>query len=394
MAANMKAVKLRIKSVQSTMQITKAMELVASSKLRRAKDRSDQCRPYFRELHRTLVDIAEGNTDFSSVYAKSSADSREKGSISASAGKSGRYCYVVIAGDRGLAGGYNSNIFKRLEAAVAENAAGGAGNNSGEAAGSNAGASASSNPAGSNARASAGSNPDGTAVQENAGGTAAGGSDYVVLPIGKKAVEYFHRRGIEILTEDFATVADISVADCFEIARLLCREYREGRFGHIELCYTEFVSMLSQRPEVYPMLPLTDLENCGLVNADSAGAADRNSVNSQPGSGASGDAAGSALSGDGVPAGSPKKPIRNLILYEPDSSEVFDAIVPEYLGGLIYGGVCDALASELAARRNAMEAATSNAEEMIEKLNLSYNRARQASITTELTEIVAGAEGV
>ena len=85
---------------------------------------------------------------------------------------------------------------------------------------------------------------------------------------------------------------------------------------------------------------------------------------------------------------------RNLILYEPDSSTVFDAIVPEYLAGLIYGGVCESVVSELAARRNAMEAATNNAEEMIEKLNLYYNRARQASITQEITEIVAGAEGI
>ena len=89
-----------------------------------------------------------------------------------------------------------------------------------------------------------------------------------------------------------------------------------------------------------------------------------------------------------------KKKKSNLILYEPNSEEVFDAIVPEYLAGLIYGAVCDALASELAARRNAMESATNNAEEMIEKLNLYYNRARQASITQEITEIVGGAEGL
>ena len=93
-------------------------------------------------------------------------------------------------------------------------------------------------------------------------------------------------------------------------------------------------------------------------------------------------------------AGDGQQVTRNLILYEPDSETVFDAIVPEYLAGVIYGGVCDSLASELAARRTAMEAATSNAEEMIEKLNLYYNRARQASITQEITEIVAGAEGV
>lgn len=102
MAANMKSVKLRIKSVQSTMQITKAMELVASSKLRKAKERAETCRPYFRELHQTLQDIAQDNTDFSSIYAKEAENEK--------------YCYVVIAGDRGLAGGYNANLFKCLEA--------------------------------------------------------------------------------------------------------------------------------------------------------------------------------------------------------------------------------------------------------------------------------------
>ncbi len=288
MAANMKSVKLRIKSVQNTMQITKAMELVASSKLRKAKERAETCRPYFKELHHTLRDIAEGNTDFTSVYAKKAT--------------SDRYCYVVVAGDRGLAGGYNSNLFKKLEAASQ-------------------------------------------------------GKDFVVLPIGKKAVEYFHRKGVECITESFAEVADISVADCFEIANILCREFREGRFGHIELCYTSFVSMLTQRPDVLCMLPFTDVAE--------------------------------AFQSD-----EPKGASRDLILYEPNAQEVFDAIVPEYVAGLVYGGVCEGVASELAARRTAMDAATKNAGEMIEQLNLYYNRARQASITQEITEIVAGAEGV
>ena len=285
MAGNMKAVKLRIKSVQSTMQITKAMELVASSKLRKAKERAETCRPYFTELHQTLKDIARENTDFSSVYAKESANQKT--------------CYVVIAGDRGLAGGYNTNLFKCLE-------------------------------------------------------TAAKGKDYMVLPVGKKAVEYFRQRGIECLTEQFAEAGDISVADCFEMANLLCAEFRKGTFGHIELCYTVFTSMLSQQPEVFSMLPLSD------IREESGG----------------------------------KVETRNLILYEPDGETVFDAIVPEYLAGLVYGGICESTASELAARRMAMDAATSNAEEMIEQLNLYYNRARQASITQENTEIVAGAEGL
>ena len=284
MAANMKAVKLRIKSVQSTMQITKAMELVASSKLRKAKERAEVCRPYFETMHQTLVDIAQGNTDFSSVYARESGNEK--------------CCYVLIAGDRGLAGGYNTNLFKCLEAASLN-------------------------------------------------------QDFLVLPIGKKAVEYSKRNGFACVTESFGEIADVSVADCFEMANLLCGEFKKGEFGHIDLCYTKFVSMLSQQPSAIPVLPLKDLT-------------DKQDT----------------------------KSIRNLILYEPDASEVFDAIVPENLAGLIYGAVCESVASELAARRTAMEAATNNAEEMIEKLNLHYNRARQASITQEITEIVGGAEGV
>ena len=285
MAANMKAVKLRIKSVQNTMQITKAMELVASSKLRKAKERSEICRPYFRELYDTLCDIASGNTDFSSIYAKESSNSK--------------VCYVVLAGDRGLAGGYNGNLFKCLEADLK-------------------------------------------------------GRNYAVVPIGKKSVDYFRRRNAEIITDEFGEIAPIDIGDCFTIAKLICDQYKNGAFGSIRLVYTEFVSMLSQQAHAVSVLPLKDL-----VKPDTDRAA-----------------------------------IRNLILYEPNSADVFDTIVPEYLAGVIYGAVCDSLASEQAARRTAMESATSNAEEMIGTLNLHYNRARQASITQEITEIVGGAEGL
>ena len=284
MAANMKAVKLRIKSVENTMQITKAMELVASSKLRRAKERSDNCRPYFEELYDTLKTIATGNTDFSSIYAKASEGTK--------------VCYVVIAGDRGLAGGYNNNLFKCFEAE-------------------------------------------------------AKGKEYTVLPIGKKAVEYFKRKKADILSEEFAEIAPMTVGDCFEVARLICEEFKTGEYSTVGLVYTEFVSMLSQEPHFVPVLPLSELTD----EEDT-------------------------------------EPVRNLILYEPESTEVFDAIVPEYMAGVVFGAVCDSVASEQAARRTAMESATSNAEEMIGTLNLQYNRARQASITQEITEIVGGAEGI
>ena len=286
MAGNMKAVKLRIKSVQSTMQITKAMELVASSKLRRAKERSEKCRPYFDELYSTLVNIANSNTDFSSIYAKDNVNEK--------------VCYIVIAGDRGLAGGYNSNLFKCFEAD-------------------------------------------------------AQGKEYSVLPIGKKAVEYFKHRKAEILTEAFGEIAPIAVADSFAISNLVCEEYKKGSFGCVSLVYTEFINILSQVPHAVATLPLADIRH------------DKTEE---------------------------EKTVKNIILYEPDSTEVFNTIVPEYLAGVIYGAICDSVASEQAARRTAMDAATSNAEEMIEQLNLHYNRARQASITQEITEIVGGAEGL
>ncbi|WP_044915194.1 ATP synthase F1 subunit gamma [Butyrivibrio sp. WCE2006] len=283
MAANMKAVKLRIKSVQSTMQITKAMQLVAASKLRKAKEKADNSKPYLGTLLATLQDIARENHDFQSPYTK--------------AGKNDKWLYVVIAGDRGLAGGYNSNLFKFMESETK-------------------------------------------------------GRDIEVFPIGKKSVEYFKHRNVPIFTEEFAEVAKVTISECFSVAKILCEAYKEGQFGHIFLCYTDFVSMMSQVPTASPILPLSDLA----IEDEEA------------------------------------KKSKSLILYEPDSETVFNTVVPEYLAGVLYTSINISVASELAARRTAMEAATDNAEEMIETLSLYYNRARQASITQEITEIVAGAE--
>ncbi len=282
-AGSMKDIKPRIKSVQSTMQITKAMELVASSKLRRAKLRVEQSRPYFTVLNEALVDIASSNTEFMSPYTKKREIRRS--------------CYIVIAGDRGLAGGYNSNVFKLVDAAIE-------------------------------------------------------GKDAVILPMGKKSVEHYQRMGRALVTESFAVAADISVSDCFEAARMVAEKYVAGEFDEIYVAYTNFVSMLSQTPAALRVLPF----NC------------------HP-----------AEKGE-------KTGPRDMILYEPNSEEVFDAIIPEYIAGVIYGAMCESVASELGARRTAMDAATKNAGDMIENLNLYYNRARQAAITQEITEIVAGAE--
>ena len=285
MAGSMKAVKLRIKSVQSTMQITKAMQLVAASKLRKAKERADASKPYLETMLGTLTDIANSNTDFQSPFTKATENDK--------------WLYVVIAGDRGLAGGYNSNLFKFMEAETK------------------------------------------------------GRDNVTVLPIGKKSVEYFKHRNVPLFTEEYAEVAKVTISDCFQVAKLVCDAYRSGEFGHIFLCYTNFVSMLSQVPTASSLLPLSDLRT---EEKESDGKA------------------------------------KDLILYEPDSETVFNAIVPEYLAGILYSSINISYASELAARRTAMEAATDNAEEMIDTLSLYYNRARQASITQEITEIVAGAE--
>ena len=291
-AANMKSVKLRIKSIQNTMQITKAMELVASSKLRRAKERAEASAPYFSALRQTLINIAGENTDYTSVYARKN--------------QSERHCYILIAGDRGMAGGYNANLFRTFEAESK-------------------------------------------------------GKDFVVLPLGKKAEDYVAQKKLSRLEGEKLLVATVHVSDCYAIARQICTLFRSGAFGHVSLVYTDFVSLMKQEPGTTCLLPLADFkdEACEISGKE----------------------------------GEEKKRAQNLILYEPSAEEVFDAIVPEYLAGLLYSAVASSLASEYAARRTAMEAATDNAGEMIDKLSLYYNRARQASITQEITEIVGGAEG-
>ncbi|MDO4566969.1 MAG: ATP synthase F1 subunit gamma [Oscillospiraceae bacterium] len=279
----MKSIKLRIKSMESTKQITRAMQMVAASKLRRAQERIEGSRPYFEILSCTIADILSSSGGVSSPYIEAREVKRS--------------CYVVIAGDRGLAGGYNSNILKMVYAQMKES--------------------------------------------ESA----------CAVPIGKKAVEFFENRGVSLLTRAYAEAEDISVGDCFSLARELSLGFLEGEYDDIYIAWTNFTSLLSQSPASMRLLPLR---------------AEVHSVS------------------DGL---------RPEIVYEPSAEEVFEAIVPEYLGGIIYGALCESVASEQAARRNAMDAATKNAEEMIDKLSLSYNRARQGAITQEITEIVGGASG-
>ncbi|WP_303112777.1 ATP synthase F1 subunit gamma [uncultured Faecalibacterium sp.] len=281
MAGSMKDIKLRIKSVESTMQITKAMELVASSKMRRAKERVEHSRPYFETLHKTLTEIAAADPRARNPYLRRAEIKKT--------------LLIVIAGDRGLAGGYNSNVLKQ--------------------------------------------------AQQEAG-------DVVVLPIGKRSAEYFVHHEVPLFTQEVLLAADITVGECFQLARRITEGYCKGEYDAVKICYTRFDSMMTQTASTMEVLPLS-IEPTEQQKAQAR---------------------------------------RSQILYKPSSEEVFRAIIPEYVAGIVYGAVCESVASELAARRTAMDAATKNAGEMIDHLNLYYNRARQAAITQEITEIVAGAE--
>ncbi len=272
-----KEIKNRIRSMESTKQITKAMEMVAASKLRHAQAKVLSSRPYFEILYETIMDITGKEEQVNSAYL-------EKRPVKRSA-------YIVIAGDRGLAGGYNANVLKLVASHMED-------------------------------------------------------KNSIILPVGKKAVEFFRHRKAELLTEQYAEASGLNMGDCFTVAKSLCKAYLNGEVDEVFVAYTNFVSVLSQTPSVLQLLPLSN------------------------------------------PA--PKGSNHQDIIYEPGSREVFESIVPEFVGGVFYGALCESRASEHAARRTAMDAATQNADEMIADLSLKFNQARQAAITQEITEIVAG----
>ncbi len=276
----MKDISLRIKSIKSTRQITKAMELVATSKLNKAKERIARSRSFYTKVYSSMCDIAAMNLEMESRYL-------EKRDVK-------KTCYIVIAGDRGLAGGYNSNVFRFAEGQLKD-------------------------------------------------------KDVMILPIGKRSAEYYTKRGYEIVTDEFTSVETLNIGSCHEISSFITHYFLNKEFDELYIIYTKYISVLEQQPSIKKLLPI-DNNLCM--------------------------------------KGSTEK--KELILFEPSVSSVFDAIIPSYTAGMIWGCVCESTTSEFAARHTAMEAASKNAEDMIEDLSLKYNRARQGSITQEITEIVAG----
>ena len=273
-----KEIKTRIRSMESTKQITRAMEMVASSKLRHAQAKALAARPYYELLLETVKEIVQGGNAQDSPYLMQRPVKR--------------CAYVVIAGDRGLAGGYNSNLLKMAYTHM-----------------------------------------------ENV--------EKVIFPVGKKAMDFFAARQVPILTGGGMEAASMSVGDCFSVAKHLCKAYCTGEIDGVYVVYTKFVSVLSQVPDILSLLPL-------------------------------------------IPETGPLS--NTQMIYEPDCATVLETIIPEYLGGVLYGSLCESRAAEQAARRTAMNSATQNAEEMISELSLKYNQARQAAITQEITEIVAGSQ--
>lgn len=276
--SSMKDIKLRIRSVESTMQITKAMQLVASSKLRGARNRMESSRPYLKTARQTMQDIVNHNLGADCGYAEVRDVKRR--------------LYIVVAGDRGLAGSYNANVCRSVDWGAMEK------------------------------------------------------DSFAVIPIGRKAYEFFARRGIAMPTR-VDRVENLRVEECVPLAKEALEGFDSGRYDEVNLIYTTFVSVLTQTPVVLRLLP---------IQPEKTGERQRQ------------------------------------MLCEPGAEGLLKGFMPQYIAGAIYSAACEAFASEQAARRVAMDSATKNAGEMIEDLNLRYNRARQSSITQELTEIVAGAE--
>ena len=278
----MKEIKTRIKSVESTKQITKAMELVSSSKFRKAKERAESARPYFNTLYNTVQDIAKNTSNSRNVFLKER--------------KVNNVCYIVIAGDRGLAGGYNSNILKAV-------------------------------------------------IAHNKLGTGK------VITVGKKAKESLSKRGYEVI-DYIESVEKCVYEDANRVAQAAMEAYKNGEVDEVNLVYTEFISALSQEPKIVKLLPVT-IDNTNNEKEVKKGKA--------------------------------------AVQYLPSADAVLGYVLPKYVSGSVYGAIAESFASEQAARRTAMESATDNANEMISKLELVYNRARQAAVTQEISEIVGGA---
>lgn len=304
--ASMRDIKRRRESITSTSQITKAMKLVSTVKLQKAKGRAEESKPYFEKMYETVSGMLAKSGNISNPYlAGSDKEGPKKTGI------------IVITSNRGLAGGYNSNIVKLV-------------NNAGF-------------------------------DKENT----------LIYPVGKKGMESLRRLGYP-MSDDFNEVMNKPLfGDAVSIGKTVTGDLESGKIDEVYLAYTVFKNTMTQIPRLLKILPFTeeDLE----ANADMGNLSDNE---------------------EGADKSAEPKGAQALMNYEPEEEETLSYIIPMYMNSLIFGALVEATASENGARMQAMDNATSNAEEMIDTLGLQYNRARQAAITQELTEIVAGASAI
>ena len=291
--ASMRDIKRRKESVQSTGQITKAMKLVSSVKLQKAKLGAEVSKPYFDTMYETVADMIAKSGQMSHPFLQKS--------------KSDKKAVIVITSNRGLAGGYNSNVVKLVT-------------------------------------------DDERFTTDNT----------IIYAVGLKGRESLEKNGYNIAKDYSEAINEPLYSDATEIGKELLSQFVKGEIGEIYLAYTIFKNTVVQIPSMMKLLPI-DAEDIVSEQED--------------------------ISED---------PLDKITLmnYEPEAEEALDAIIPKYINSLIYGGLVESHARENGARMQAMDAATSNAEDMISDLSLRYNRARQASITQELTEIIAGASAI
>ncbi len=285
--ASMRDIKRRKSSVQSTQQITKAMKLVSTVKLQRARTIAERSKAYFDYMYGTVNSILARTGSIKHRYLQ--------------AGESSKKAVITISSNRGLAGGYNSNIVKLIT-----------------------------------------------------GHDDWKKEDVIIYAVGNKGRESLARAGYQIRRDFSEVVEEPTYADARNIANVLLKAYEDDEIGEIYLAYTRFVNTVSHVPTLLKLLPMDVPAQEEEANTSASA----------------------------------------IMNFEMEDEEALDLIIPKYVASMIYGGLVEAVASENGARMQAMDNATSNAEEMISDLTLKYNRARQGSITQELTEIIAGAEAI
>ena len=283
--ASMRDIKRRKGSIQSTQQITKAMKLVSTVKLQRAKQNAEKSQTYFHCMYNTVHSILRRTQNLEHKYLKS--------------GESGKKAVIVITSNRGLAGGYNSNVIKLITQGELAN------------------------------------------------------EDLAIYAIGKKGKDAL-AKNYEIRADYSDVIEDPVYAEAMKISKEVLSAFENGEISEIYLAYTGFKNTVVHIPTLLKLLPVEVSEEEETAQED-----------------------------DHV-----------MMNFEPEDEEALNLLIPKYITSLIYGGMIEAIASENGARMQAMDAATSNAEEMIEDLTLLYNRARQGSITQEITEIIGGAAAV